>query len=150
MSVFPPLTSAHGVRSALRLPRSRSFSLLEVLLAVAILGLALGAILTITGRAKSSFIRARERWGKQHSVEQATEYFLLTDPDDFSLPEGLLPPGYRATCELEPADEGNLPEYAVNPEKGWILGVYHIQVYDDQGLFLGENRIYKLVREEAF
>lgn len=124
-----------------------SFTLMEVLIAVAILALAFGATLGISAQAKGNVIRARQKWNAQHSLEQATEYFLLADPNDLELPEGLLPSGFRGACEVAYVEEG-LPDYALEDQTGWYLGLYFIAVYNDDGRLVAEQTVYKVVREE--
>jgi type II secretory pathway component PulJ len=129
--------------------RKHHFSLLELLLAVAILAMALGSIMGIAVSAQDDLVRARDRWGRQHSMEQAIEYYLLADPANLSMPDGILPQGYSANVDLLIVEDG-LPDHAIDPEQGWVLGEYRVVVYDDQGLLVGEQSVYKIIREDLF
>lgn len=124
-----------------------SFTLIEILIAITILGLALGATLTVTGNAQMDMLRARERWLDQHAMEQATEYYLLTNPNALQIPEGFLPEGYDSRCTVVPVSDG-LPEHAIDANAGWVLGAYTIEVFNPDGTPVGHHVIYKLIPDE--
>ncbi len=129
--------------------RNKSFTLIEVLFAVIILALTLGITLSISGQAKGDLIRARERWIVNHALEQATEFFLLTSPEDLKIPDGLLPPGFHATCEIDITREG-LPEFAdVEEYRGWQLGVYTVNIFDRSGRQKGRQVVHKLLPKDV-
>ena len=126
----------------------RHFTLVEVVIAVGILAIALGALLAVVAQAKADMGRALDARARQHSLQNATEWYLLADPDELELPDGLLPNGYQSQCEiLEVMEE--LPEHAQQPMDGWELVLYRISVWDDQGQELGVNEVYRMVREEG-
>ena len=127
----------------------KAFTLIEVLIAVAILALALGVTLSISAQAKEDLIRAKQRWVTQHALEQATEFFLLTSPDALKIPEDLLPIGYGAECQIDLVED-DLPEYAdVEDYRGWKLAVYSIRIFDDSGAIVGEQIVHKLLPKDA-
>ena len=129
--------------------KTSSFTLIEVLFAVVILALTLGVTLSIAAQAKGDLIRAKERWAVQHALEQATEFFLLTSPDDLKIPDGLLPPRFHATCEVDIANNG-LPEFAdVEDYRGWQLGVYTINLFDGRGEVKGRQIVHKLLPKDT-
>jgi prepilin-type N-terminal cleavage/methylation domain-containing protein len=130
-------------------PRRRAFSLIEVLVAITILALAMGATLTLIANAQMDLVRTRERHTNQHAVSQALEYCLLVSPDDMGIPEGFLPEGYTARCTLESVVDG-LPEHAVEPNRGWQLGAYVVEVFDPSGIRVGYEVVYKMVPEGYF
>ena len=128
--------------------RVSRFTLLEVVIATAILAIALGAIMSVVGSTKADMGRAMDARAKQHSLQQATEWYLLANPANLELPDGLLPAGYQASCEIEDVVD-ELPEHAQEPRDGWILVRYVIEVIDDQGNFLGQNLVYRIIREDV-
>ena len=123
------------------------FTLIEVLVAVAVLALALGATLSLSGQAKFNIATLESEWSLQHALEQATEFYLLTpDPMGASLPDGLIPRALHASCEIYVDLEG-LPDYAQEASKGWILGTYRIVITDEGGRSV-EHIVNKLIFEE--
>ena len=127
--------------------KTKSFTLIEILFAIVILAMSLGVTLAISAQSKGELIRAKDRWIIQHTLEQATEYFLLTHPDDLKIPDEFLPDGFDADCEIEVVDQG-LPEFAdVEEYKGWKLGVYTITIYDQNGNARGQQIVHKVIPE---
>jgi len=122
----------------------RRFTFIEVMTAVAVLGIALIMLLSLIGAARARLIRAEERWARQHLLDTATEFFLLAGPEE-DLPSHLLPDGFAAECTVSVA--GDLPDHAVDPYGGWALATYHIVLYRD-GAVAVEQRVDKVVREE--
>lgn len=127
--------------------RRHAFTLIEVLIAVAVLGLALATTLTITGQAKLDLIRAQERWADHHALEQAIEHYLLVDPRELESPGDLLRGGYSANCTVESIIE-DLPDYANAPFNGWVLAAYTITIHNDLGEETGRKTVYKWLPEE--
>ena len=125
------------------------FTLIEVLIAVVILAMALAVTLSISAQAKADLIRAKDRWTIQHALEQATEFLLLTSLDDLSVPEDLMPIGFRASCQAEVVED-DLPEFAdVEEYRGWKLGVYTVSLYDDSGKLIDQQIVHKLLPRDA-
>lgn len=118
---------------------------MEVILAAAILAAAVVVTVGILGAARARILRAESRWGRQHLLSQAAEFFLLCGPGA-RYPEGLLPEGFSADCFLAPADD--LPTEALEPQEGWLLGRFHIRVYDTSGAVMAESSVDKLIRED--
>ena len=129
--------------------KTKAFTLIEVLIAVAILALALGVTVSISAQARGDLIRAKQRWVTQHALEQATEFFLLTSPDNLKVPEDLLPIGYGAECQVDLVED-DLPEFAdVEEYRGWKLAVYTIRIINDSGNVVGEQVVHKLLPKDA-
>lgn len=123
-----------------------NFTLVEVLVAIAILGLGLGAAFSIASQAHTDLIRAQERWEDAHALEQAVEHYLLQDPRAMQGPDDLLG-SYGSSCTLERAPDAPY-EYANEPYQGWLLGLYTIRVTNREGELAGEQQIYKWIPEE--
>jgi prepilin-type N-terminal cleavage/methylation domain-containing protein len=127
--------------------RRQSFTLIEVLIAIAVLGLALATTLTICAQAKLDLIRAQERWADHHALEQAIEHYLLVDPRELEPPGDLLRGGYSANCDIEPIID-DLPEYANMPFNGWVLAAYTITIVNELDEVAGQKTVYKWLPEE--
>ncbi len=141
----PLNSSQHNGRTANALRAGRCFTLLEVIIAAAILALAVVMSVGIMGGARARILRAESRWGRQHLLSQAAELYLLGGPAA-EMPPGLLPEGFSSSCTLTPVDD--LSEEDLEPQQGWILGCFHVSVYDASGDLMAECRVDKLVREE--
>lgn len=141
-----PFDSSQDGGQSGNVPRAGGcFTLLEVLIAAAILAVAVVMSVGIMGGARARILRAEGRWGRQHLLSQAAEIYLLAGPRA-ALPSGLLPQGFSSSCTLAPVDD--LSEEDMEPQQGWILGCFHICVYDTAGDLMAECRVEKLVREE--
>lgn len=123
----------------------RHFTLMEVMVATTILALAVAATMGIVGSARATLLRAEKRWGRQHLLSQAVEYYLLAG-SRAPLPDGLLPDGFSASCRLLAVED--IHEEAQVSIREWQLGEYHVQVFDVRGNLMEEARIRKLVRAE--
>jgi hypothetical protein len=123
----------------------RCFTLLEVAIAAGILALAVVMSVSIMGGARSRILRAESRWGRQHLLSQAAELYLLGGPQA-EVPPGLLDEGFSCDCSLSPT-EGDLPEEALEAQEGWVLGRFHVRVFDPNGDLMAECEVEKLVRE---
>ena len=128
--------------------QTNKFSLIEILIAVAILGLALGSVLAMFSSSQDQLLRARERWMSQHALEQAAEFYLLSNPSNLEMAEGIMPDGYTAHCEVNAAT--NVPDHALTPFRGWTLSEFQVSVSDAQGHVVGEITVYKIIREDLF
>ncbi|MFA6815958.1 MAG: prepilin-type N-terminal cleavage/methylation domain-containing protein [Lentisphaeria bacterium] len=125
--------------------RKHYFTLMEVLIASAILAMAAVATMSIIGGARSSLLRAEKRWGRQHLLAQTAELYLIGGPET-ALPDGLLPNGYSSSCTLEEVED--IHEEAQEHIKEWCLGEFHIQIFDVSGKLMAETRVRKLIKEE--
>ena len=83
--------------------RRFGFTLLEVVIAIAILSLGMVAYLSLVGASQRRLEKARETWRNFHMLSQAAEYYLLQGFDDPESPgpEVFDYPGYQVYCRFE-------------------------------------------------
>ena len=125
--------------------QKRKFTLLEVAVALAVLGFSLGLFLELIGGARDRLVRAETRWANQHLLTQAAELYLLGGPKA-EIPSGAFPPNFNATCSL--AKTENLPDDANTAVSGgWILGTYEISVTGLRNQEIGKLTVEKMVQE---
>ena len=123
-----------------------TFTLMETMVAATILAAAVAATMGIVSNARATLLRAENRWARQHILAQAAEFYLLGGPNA-EAPDGLLPDGYSATCDVYPVEE-DIEEEALDAIRNWLLAEYHIVVYDQQGNEMAETRVQKVLKEE--
>lgn len=128
----------------------RHFTLLEVIVAILILGIALTATLLMSGQSTHNMEMAQKRWAESHQFALAAEHYLLFGPD-VPLPNDLLEEGISASCTIEYLDDGT-PSFAYEQANlnGWRLGQYKITLYDRDGSPLLEKKIKKMVPDELY
>ena len=87
----------------------RYFTLVEVVVALAILGLSLSGLLSLAMNAQLKVARAVEKWENTHKLIQAVEYVMLFDDENLSVPNDFFPyDGYMVQCSVDDAE--GLPE----------------------------------------
>ena len=125
--------------------KSYPFTLLEVILAVAILSIGFIAAMSIATTAADRLMKAVTRWERQHMLNQATEYFLLAGPD-VAIPQEFFPfQGYSTTCQVSPAI---LPE-GIEPEiNSWKIVTMKISIFDDRNNEIDVLEVDKIVKVE--
>ena len=100
--------------------RGKYFTLIEVVVALAILTLSLAGLLQLLSQSQLRIADAEEKWLEMHKLIQATEYFLLAgNPEEPNIPDDFFPyPGYSVEFNIEDAEglpddykdiEGQLP-----------------------------------------
>lgn len=120
---------------------------MEVMIAATILALAAVATMGVVGSARSTLLRAQKRWARQHLLASVTELYLVAG-HRAQLPPDVLPQGFSTNCTLLEVDA--IHEDAQEPIEGWILGEYHISVFDVNGALMAETRVRKVLKEEDF
>lgn len=60
----------------------RFFTLVEVVVSLAILGLSLVALLSLANHSQQRLMKARDRWTHMHMLAQGAEYYLLQPTED--------------------------------------------------------------------
>lgn len=139
-----PIQRLSGTPSPTGASMRRGFTLVEIVVALAILGVSFATLVTILSASRERVMRAERRWGRQHNLGNAVEFYLLCGPDA-SPPRDLLPPGFSSTCRIEELDD--LPEHAQDPLDGYLPARYVVGVSNAAGESLGELRVLTIVPE---
>jgi prepilin-type N-terminal cleavage/methylation domain-containing protein len=87
----------------------KKFTLVEVVVALAILGLSLSGLLSLAMNSQVKVARAVEKWENTHKMIQAVEYLMLFDDENLSVPTEFFPyDGYMIQTSVDDAE--GLPE----------------------------------------
>ena len=107
--------------------RPRRFTLIEVVVALAILSLSLAGLLQMSMNSTRNSDSAMEKWRSEHMLAQAAEYLLLQNEEGVDIPEEFFPyPGYSVEVVCDDAE--GLPEDYSDlegqlPLKRWNIAV---------------------------
>ncbi len=103
-----------------------NFTLIEVIVAIAILSLGLVGAMAMSGTSKRRVDKAYNRWRSQHLLTQAGEYYLLCGPNT-EIPNDIFPySDVRASCNA--VESVNLPNNLPTQIKDWSLFSYNIKL----------------------
>ncbi len=124
--------------------RKNSFTLPEVLVALAVLSLGVLAATGLLSAARERSRVAELDWNEQHIMAQAAEYFLLAGiaepiPDRF-FPFG----GYRVSARY--ASPAGLPDGLPEEKSGWQLRTLHLQLQNERGEVVRELAVDRIVK----
>lgn len=127
-----------------------NFTLLEVVVAIAILALSLTGMLQLLSQSHLRIADAQEQWREMHMLTQGAEYLMLVDNNgDLSVPDEVFPyENHRIECVVEDAD--GLPEEFTGqsgqlPLKKWTISLISTR----DGRECGKVVIDRLGYEEA-
>ncbi|MHB9138840.1 MAG: type II secretion system protein [Victivallaceae bacterium] len=82
----------------------KCFTLLEVVVAIAILAMGIASALTAISMARNRVFKAERQWLEQHLLTQASEYILLSRPNA-NIPDDIFPnQDYYVKSEYMPAE----------------------------------------------
>ncbi len=105
----------------------KAFTLVEVVVALAILGLSLSGLLTLAMNAQLKVARSVEKWDNTHKLIQAAEYLMLMDDESLSVPEEFFPyEGYSVQASVDDAED--LPEDFTGIEEAAPLKCITIEI----------------------
>ena len=103
------------------------FTLVEVVVALAILGLSLSGLLSLAMNAQLKVARSVEKWDNTHKLIQAAEYLMLMDDESLSVPEEFFPyENYTVQASVDDAED--LPEDFTGIEEAAPLKCITIEV----------------------
>jgi type II secretory pathway pseudopilin PulG len=125
-----------------------SFTFIEIMVAVLILGVSLIMTLNLIAQSRSRLLRAEEQWANRHLLNLATEYYLLAGPNA-TLPGYFLERSYSASCEVREVDPGLLPEHAHEMGTDWKLYQFTVSLYLN-GELIDQQTVEKACHEEKF
>ena len=104
------------------------FTLIEVVIALAILSLSLAGMFRLMGHSLKRISSAEDEWQEMHNLTQAAEYLLLTgSEEDLTGPDEVFPyQKYLIDCVVEEADD--IPEELKSlenqlPLKKWTISL---------------------------
>ena len=93
----------------MKLRRIENFTLIEVVVALALLSVSLAGLLQLSINSQQKLITADDKWRHEHMLAQAAEYLMLVNEDNASVPDEFFPyPGYSVEVEIDDAED--LPE----------------------------------------
>lgn len=111
---------------------SIKFTLIEVVVALAIFATGLIGALALAGSSAKRLDKAVKNWEHQHYLAQAAEFFILNGFDESSVPDDFFPnDNYKLTVELK--DPENLAEDMEMEDSKWQLKTVVIKLFDDSG-----------------
>ncbi len=91
--------------------RKACFTLIEVVVALAILGLSITGLLTLLTTSQRRMAKSYEKWERMHMLAQGAEYFMLRGEDPGGIPEEFFPyQGYRIVASYEDMEEEQIPD----------------------------------------
>ena len=124
----------------------RYFTLMEVMIAALILTISVVGAMTVIGTARSNMLREERRWAREHILGNVMEFYLLAGPEN-TPPDGLLPDGYSASCDLYNVEDG-IPDEAMESIRYWRLGEFYVRIYNPQGDLIAEQSVRKIIKED--
>ena len=126
--------------------RCRAYTLVEVVVAVAVLAMGVISAMGLAGMAKNRIDKARRLWQNQHMLSQAAEYIFLAGPDS-DVPREVFPyDGVSVSCSVGPPE--NLPDSVPSENQQWRLSAIKIEVSGRRGEKVASVVVEKLTRDD--
>ena len=125
----------------------RLFTLIEVVVAIAILALGLMSAFMMISSARSSALRALNKWEEQHMLAQAAEYYLLVGPKGKLDREFFPYNNYSATLDVHEPE--GMPDGFDFQLEGWKLMAFDIAIHDANREVVSRVVVEKIVKEAA-
>ena len=126
--------------------RRTFFTLIEVIISLAILTMGLMAALNMASTSTNRSLKAHKIWKRQHMLAQAAEYYLLLGPTA-ELPESVFPyEGYSVNCEV--VDPEGVPDEALEDVGSWRLVCLNMQLMDGKGDVVETLKIDKIMHRD--
>ena len=116
------------------------FTLIEVVIALAILAISLTGILELMTQSQKRLSKSYEKWERMHILSQAAEYYLMQGDDPPDIPEFIFPyRDYQVDVSIE--DVEDLPE-----ELSDLMGQVPLKCLTLQLRKLPENEVVETLR----
>ncbi|MEI6055550.1 MAG: hypothetical protein WCR55_05755 [Lentisphaerota bacterium] len=126
---------------------NRFFTLVEVVIALAILAMGILSAMSIISFSKRRMDRAYDSWYAQHMLAQAAEYYLLCG--EKQIPPDIFPyRGYNTSCRI--SDCANIQGVSANAGGNWKLSTYDISVRGPNGQIISQVKVDKIFKNEIF
>lgn len=120
--------------------RRNIFTLIEVVIALAILAISLTGILEMMTQSQKRLSKSYEKWERMHILSQAAEYYLMQGDDPPDIPEFIFPyRDYQVDVSIE--DVEDLPE-----ELSDLMGQVPLKCLTLQLRKLPENEVVETLR----
>ena len=127
--------------------RNLFFTLIEVVVALALLAVSLTGLLRLSIHSQLRVAAAREKWERTHRLMQAAEYLLLAgDASDLSVPEEFFP--YRDA--VIDADDEALPDGALPEELTGLDGQLPLKTLRIDLLRASDREVLDTLRIDRF
>jgi len=120
------------------------FTLVEVVVALAVLGLAIISALGMSSQAVTRITKAKARWTNQHMLSQAAEYYLLVGPNSQVTSDIFPYKNVRVSCTVANAE--GLPDDVDAVSGQWRLATYEIQLTGGGGEKFQSMKIDKIIQ----
>jgi len=126
----------------------KSFTLIEVVVALAILGLGIVAALSLLTSARSRSVKAYDRWKEMHMMSQAIEYFMLIQTENGHVPEQFFPYNdFSASYTLN--DPTGLPDDAETTVGSWKLTTMKVELRKNDGSINRTMSMDRIIADES-
>lgn len=120
------------------------FTLIEVVVALTVLGLAIISASAMCSQSITRIVKAKARWADQHMISQAAEYFLLAGPNS-QVPNDIFPyRNVRVSCSVANAE--GLPAGVDAVSGQWRLATYEIRLTGASGEKIHSLKIDKIIQ----
>ena len=120
--------------------RRNIFTLIEVVIALAILAISLTGILELMTQSQKRLSKSYEKWERMHVLSQAAEYYLMQGDDPPDIPDFIFPyRDYQVDVSIE--DVADLPE-----ELSDLMGQVPLKCLTLQLRKLPENEVVDTLR----
>lgn len=124
------------------------FTLLEVVIAIAILSLGVVTAMSVIMQSNNRMERAYNKWREQHIISQAAEFYLLqgvnAQPTQDVFPYSS--EGYSVSCVLE--EPTQLPSSVEAHSHNWRLALLKITLTRSDGQIASILRTEKILKED--
>jgi len=140
---FPTVESRiGGISSRLAIT---DFTLIEVVVALAILTMGLLASLSLTATSQQRLSKSVRHWEAQHMMAQALEYYLLTNGTTPPPPEVFPYPEYQVRCDFE--DAAGLPDGIDARNGNWRLRTMTVSIIDRDGKVVAGSAVDRIIKD---
>jgi len=129
----------------LRYKNKKTFTLLELIVAISILAISLVGAMSMSTSSKKRINKAFTNWNKQHMLSQAAEFYLLAGANA-QIPDEIFPyENVSVSCNI--SENSSLPQNVDNISGDWMLSTYNIELTNSGGNNLKTIKIDKILNK---